>query len=503
MQVLIAIFKLLLGSVILFGYYWFFLRNRQHHVFNRIYLLGLVVFSLVMPFIHIPTPWHAVAAVDYYMIQPLHITISADEGHAEFMQVGRAEDVMNYPAIFRLMYLGGVLVSACCFLFSLRQLFRLKRSAEVKTMFGTTVYYIDHPAAPFTFLGLVFWQKNEHPGNRVFDQMFAHEYMHLRQKHSLDLLFLELVKIFYWFNPVFYLVKKELSNIHEFIADAHAAGDGNMTDYAELLLTQAISNKRNKVTNHFFDQPIKRRILMLSKKQDPKNSRVSRYFALPFAAILFFGFVLYANTKSSLTVPENDRTIVVSIDPGHGGADPGASGANGMLEKDINLAIAKKIEALASAYHVKVVLTRTTDVLPGNTNDVYASLRERSALSNKTNAALLVSIHMGAMATKGHEGLSIYIPKQAEAKADMSACISAGTMMVTALQKIYPTNTALLQREQSIWMLNNSTIPAMLIECGYLSNPKDSAFVSDPANQEKLARSILEGIVAFAANQPK
>jgi N-acetylmuramoyl-L-alanine amidase len=503
MQLLIPVFKLLLGSAILFGYYWFFLRNRQHHVFNRIYLLGMVVLSMAMPFIHIPTPWHAVAAVDYYMIQPLHVAIGSDQGHAEFMQAGPVNDATNYSGIFQLTYLGGVLVSACGFLFSLIQLFRFKRAAEIKKIFDKTVYCIDHPAAPFTFLDLVFWQKNEPPGNRTFYQMFAHEYLHVTQKHSLDLLFLELVKIFFWFNPVFYLIKKELCTVHEFIADAHAAGKGSKADYAELLLAQAISIKKNRVTNHFFDQPIKRRILMLSKKQGPKNSRLSRYFVLPFVAILFFGFVLYANTKNTPTVSENDRTIVVSIDPGHGGADPGASGANGILEKDINLAIAKKIEALAPAYHVKVLLTRTTDVLPGNTSDVYASLRERSALSNKTKAALLVSVHMGAVPTKGHDGLSIYIPKQAEAKADMSACISAGTIMVSALQKIYPTNTSLLQREQGIWMLNNSTIPAMLIECGYLSNAKDSAFVSDPANQEKLARSILEGIVAFAAHQPK
>src|SRR5258708_28332871 len=137
-------------------------------------------------------------------------------------------------------------------------------------------------------------------------------------------------------NPFFWLMRKELSMIHEFIADKEALEDSDINAFAEMILQTVYPGRQFSITNNFFHSPLKRRLIMFTKNRNPKVSYVSRLLVLPLAAIVFLAFAL----KMKTIIPANfysGKKITVVIDAGHGGSDHGAI-ENNINEKDLNLA---------------------------------------------------------------------------------------------------------------------------------------------------------------------
>jgi N-acetylmuramoyl-L-alanine amidase len=179
-------------------------------------------------------------------------------------------------------------------------------------------------------------------------------------------------------------------------------------------------------------------------------------------------------------------------------------------EKDLALQISQKIQQLAPSYKVNVVMTRTNDGLPDNTTDKSDGLKARTALTEKAKADLFISIHISATddnkTDPRYSGFEVFVSNKEDDRTKQSKQL--GSAIVQELSKLYSTNPALLQRSTNIWVLERTPCPALLIECGYITNDKDLAFISNSSNQEAIAKKILEGIVKYkdnpaaAVNQP-
>src|SRR5205085_5379648 len=100
--------------------------------------------------------------------------------------------------------------------------------------------------------------------------IFKHEVAHVKEKHSYDKLFLNILLIVAWFNPFFWLIRKELNMIHEFVADKHAVENYDTEAFAAMILQAAYPQHQFQLVNHFFYSPIKRRLAMLTKNQNPR-----------------------------------------------------------------------------------------------------------------------------------------------------------------------------------------------------------------------------------------
>src|SRR6185437_12776195 len=142
--------------------------------------------------------------------------------------------------------------------------------------------------------------------------------------------------------------------------------------------------------------------------------------------------------------------------------------ANGILEKDINLQIAKKIQELAKDYQVEVFMTREADEVPGRFKSLAEDLHYRAALAAKENADLFVSIHINLNAIKDHHdsGFEIYVPKNTSNVYPGS--VKLGSSISEFIQKDYSIAPELKQREVGVLVLDKATVPAVLIECGFL-----------------------------------
>lgn len=177
----------------------------------------------------------------------------------------------------------------------LRQLYQGDR---ISTEANSQVIIVPESRVACTFLGTVFLGAQLDEQER--EQILNHELVHLKQGHSLDLLWYELLKIVYWFNPMIYLFQNRLSELHEFIADSHAVKSTGKRQYFEQLLNTAFQTKDISFINQFFNHSlIKKRILMLQKTNSTSFAKAKYLFLLP----LLFGMLVIVSCSSDNESP--------------------------------------------------------------------------------------------------------------------------------------------------------------------------------------------------------
>lgn len=190
---------------------------------------------------------------------------------------------------------------------------------------------------------------------------------------------------------------------------------------------------------------------------------------------------------------EGTKAVVV-IDPGHGGFDPGKVGTKETLEKDINLAIAKKVEKLLSDNGYTVSMTRTDDVALCSGNESSKKLtdmKNRVALIEKADPALVVSIHQNSFSA-GTKGAQVFYYTGSE-EGKRLANILQGSIR----DAVGDDNHRVEKANDSYYMLRKVSCPLVIVECGFLSNPEEEALLCDEKYQEKMALGICEGIENF------
>ena len=241
--------------------------------------------------------------------------------------------------------------------------------------------------------------------------------------------------------------------------------------------------------------------MMLTKSNHTRPGR--RYpgqaMALPLLLLSISAFTLRPVYTAHGPLHRAATPVSVVIDAGHGGIDPGAQ-VDGVKEKDLTLALAMKVNELAPQYNVHVTLTRNSDALPGNTTDIREGLKKRVEITEQEKAALFISLHVNVnipITNPDHAGFEAYIGgRPGEVKDPKSSLLAS--ILLEQLGHLYTTAPNIIQHpNKNIWVLNRNVCPAVMLECGNLSNPADVAFITNKDNQEKVARTILEGIVQF------
>lgn len=502
MTLLLYLGKVFLCSGILLGYYRLFLQNNRFHHYNRFYLQATLLLSVILPFIKIPV-WrqsqNPVNQVVYKTLDVLTVTYGEQEGMVG--GTGTRSHLFSTENILYCFYAVGVMVLLGVLLRSLLYIKRISRQYPYEPVQNLKFYSTNEPGTPFSFFRSIFWSADLPFNSAEGQQIFRHELFHVQQKHSIDIIVAEIITALFWFNPFFYLLKKELKAIHEFLADQYAASSGNdRYAYAELLVMQTLKTRNIPVSNYFFQNHIKRRIAMITQPNSTRYSYTRRLMVLPVLALLCSAIVLQAQQPIAQTATATaplKKTITLVIDAGHGGIDNGAV-SNGVKEKDIALQLSLKIQQLAPAYNINVVMTRTTDELPANTTTIIDGLRARTTITQQANADVFIAIHTNFADANdllnAHSGFEVYVPNQ-ENDPHTQESKKFGTALVQSIGKLYTTNPSLLQRKQNIWVLNHSSCPALLIECGFITNEKDVDFVKN--NQEAIAQKILEAVVNY------
>ncbi|HEY0177816.1 MAG TPA: M56 family metallopeptidase, partial [Pedobacter sp.] len=237
--------------VIFYAFYKLLLDKETYFMLNRIYLLAAGILSLAIPFMK--PEWFMGQSANH------HIKISVDQLNMLMANVTVADDQaeqFNWWQLITGIYLFGVLFFIARLIYRLFAVQRLIREVQAGTAFS------------------FFRKKVIDSGLPGLDTISRHEEIHIRQYHTLDVLFFELLGIFLWCNPVIYFYKTTVKNIHEYLADEEAARfQGDKESYAMLLLSKAFGIDQSVLTNSFFTRSlIKKRIFMLNKQRSRKTA---------------------------------------------------------------------------------------------------------------------------------------------------------------------------------------------------------------------------------------
>jgi hypothetical protein len=292
------VIRCVLISGLLTSYYMFALRGRRMHGFNRFYLLSSVVAALVLPLVRIPwAPWAA--------------SLMAVE--RSFIVESREAVRQGGGASWWSLALGAcVLVSSVLLLMSLakiRALYRLRRVGRRTSMDGYVLVETEAPGTPFSFLRNLFWRSGMDRDGEVGRKMLAHELAHIRGRHSWDILGMQMVVCVLWMNPFFWYIRRELTMVLEFSADAASGAEGDPEVLSRMLL-QAYAGGTGgfspALANSFFYSPIKRRLVMITKTNPGRRAWMRKALAAPVVAgaVLFFACGKEsAKTPSPLSLP--------------------------------------------------------------------------------------------------------------------------------------------------------------------------------------------------------
>lgn len=283
--------KNIIVSVILLAYYWLFLRNRNFHRFNRFYLLSAMGLSVIIPFISFETS----AAVSFDLI-PAGLT--ATVAHRS-----------NLPVLLISMAWIAVALSFIAFYcLQIKKIYSLKKQYPVDRRSGYDFIDTNLEEAPFTFLKNLFWRSSINTDKQEGRHILDHEMAHIKGRHSYDRLFTQLFIAVCWMNPFYRVFQKELSLVHEFIADQQSLKKGDSEAFARMLLySYEQQQPANKFYQGFFYSSIKRRIVMINKTKNP-FSIGRRLLALPVVAACFFAAC--SKTSETAALSQEYETVL-------------------------------------------------------------------------------------------------------------------------------------------------------------------------------------------------
>ncbi|UEG53692.1 TonB family protein [Mucilaginibacter daejeonensis] len=275
--------------ILFYGFYVALLRRETFFQLNRIYLVSSAVVSFVIPLMQYDL------VKQWFITQKVQQTIYSASPSVIYQFNGMQPDNVTTGEILRFIYMAGIAVLSIKLMWQLFALNKIIRN-------GTG-------AAAWSFFKKI----------RVDDDLadrqviMAHEEVHARQWHSADVLLIEVIMIINWFNPMVYLYRRSIKNIHEFIADRDALESGvNKAEYAMLLVSQTFDTPVHHLLNPFFDGSVlKQRIMMLQKNRSSYVALIKYGFSAPlFALMLILSSATINNSKVIKTIRKEALTIL-------------------------------------------------------------------------------------------------------------------------------------------------------------------------------------------------
>ena len=233
------IIQMIVCSAVLYIYYFLFLRNKRLHAFNRIYLLTAVVLSFLLPFAKFDFVNNTETNGNVAQLVNMLYFMPAEQ---DILFVSGNRNIFSVPLIIGCISVLITLILLMRLMQNMHKIYQLKRRYHVEKKGKIDIVYTDVAEAPFSFLNNLFWHQDLSMNTDTEKQILRHELTHIVRPHSWDRLFLQVVKAVCWFNPVYYLIEKEIILIHEYIADEEAIENKDGRAFAAMLLRSRIEN---------------------------------------------------------------------------------------------------------------------------------------------------------------------------------------------------------------------------------------------------------------------
>jgi len=457
---------------ILLVVYHLFLQKEKMFRFNRYFLLVSLLFSIGVSFISfeiqqdIPIAYNNVIKFQTLTANTLPI-------QEEVIGINTVEQTNYWLSLLWITYVAITLILSYRFI---QNIYRITSKAKVSKIIvhqNIRMVLLSEETLPYSFWNSIYINQNDFENGLIEQELFTHEIAHVKQKHTLDVIFIEILKTLFWFNPIFIFYKKAMQLNHEFLADENVIRAHNdVCLYQKLLLNKLSTSQPIYLASNFNFLSTKKRLIMMTKITSKTRTLVMKSFAVLGILTLFLLFAFKPLPLGS------KKTIV--IDAGHGGEDTGAQiGAE--QEKKIVENIAKKISRLNSKDEIEIILLRN--------DDSFVELSERVAKINKINPSLVISLHVNSSKNLNQNGVNAYVSKQngfyKKSKESAENLVDKISNEKLAKGKV---------KDANYYVLKNSKCPALLVEIGYLTNENDRNYLVSENGQNEIANKIVEFI---------
>ncbi|WP_295126757.1 M56/M15 family metallopeptidase [uncultured Chitinophaga sp.] len=468
------------SSVCLLAFYLLYLavlRRLTFFSWSRIYLLVALFASAIIPQLTIESSFAAAPVTVIQPLQQVTLTVLPGGFEDELVPAGEAQAPI-WPQVVWMVYLAGAMIVAGRLLLAVAGMWRMVRNSERITQDGYRIILtkgINASFAHYIFIDRDAFASDDRT------HILLHEQTHVKLRHSADLMLLELVTVICWFNPVIWLYKKSVKEVHEYQVDRIVSGETNAKTYAGILLKLATAGMSLPV-HTFSMQPLKGRITMLFTNPSHNMKKLFFLLVIPVAGVLLYSFAMVEKPTAPGTVPANDEPYVIVLDAGHGGHDWGSKGADA-YEKDMAMQLTKEIATQAKAAGFEIIYTRSGDEFIDPKGRV-------EMLKDKKKANLFLSIHTNGAQNATPSGSEIYISNKNQY---FSSSVHAAREMQTSLKDLegIPVTKNPIVREKGIYVLDNAPTTAVMLNIGYVTNPNDVKYLQDEAWRKAFATKVL------------
>ncbi|WP_298900608.1 M56 family metallopeptidase [uncultured Psychroserpens sp.] len=297
---LIYLLKFSVCLAIFMVFYKLFLEQLSIHVFKRIYLIGIIICALIIP---------SITITEY--IEPVISNVEIFESTVSFdsLEMLPVEPTINYtPYILWSIYILGVVVFFLKFCLNLRSIFsRIKNNPKYKSENFINVL-VTNLMVPHTFFSYIFLNKYKFEHEEIPNEVILHEQTHAKQKHSIDILFLECLQIVFWFNPLIYFLKRDVKMNHEFLADHAVLSNGvQPSTYQNIILAFSSKASDQHLANAINYSSIKKRFTVMKTKTSKTSIWFKSLLLIPLLALSLYSFT---NKEQVVRAISDDSGII-------------------------------------------------------------------------------------------------------------------------------------------------------------------------------------------------
>ncbi len=274
--------KVSIALAVVFLFYQLVLRRLTFYNWNRWYLAGYSLLCFFIPFMNI---------TDFLFRHELQQNnlIQIIPSFQQIQLIKEQEAFWNAGTIMLTVFTAGVLMMGIRVLMQLISLKRIKTKATLLNNGEVKLYHINESIVPFSFHDSIYINKEQHTEAEL-KEIIRHEFVHVKQKHSIDILLAELLCIVLWFNPVAWLLRKAIRQNLEFIADHKVLEEGLDKKQYQYLLLKVVGNSQYSITPKFNFSSLKNRIAMMNKMKSARVQVLRFLFVLPLIAVLLLAF---------------------------------------------------------------------------------------------------------------------------------------------------------------------------------------------------------------------
>jgi BlaR1 peptidase M56/TonB-dependent Receptor Plug Domain len=278
--------KLSVSLAVVWCFYQAVLRRLTFYKLNRCYLLGYTLISFIIPFINIGPMLPDGPEGEPIVIQFIPAIGGVSQGSV--IPVSHSAGSSGWVVLLWALTAGALLLLARVVVRWV-SLIRLRRKATLIGGFGFKIYQVDGPVTPFSFGNAIFINQHLYTEQEWAD-IILHEYVHIREKHTIDILLIEMVCILNWYNPFAWLIRYSVRQNLEFIADQQVLEKGVDRKGYQYHLLKVMGEPRYRLANNFNFSSLKKRIVMMNKMRSARLHLVKLLFLLPLVAVLLLAF---------------------------------------------------------------------------------------------------------------------------------------------------------------------------------------------------------------------